>query len=116
MAGKKLVVARGEAFQAFELGGHEEMPFIVMTHVEGNDAHGVAGNEEGVVLFVVEGEGKDAAEMLNAAGAILAVEGKDDLAVRPRKELIFALHLFAYLAVVVYLAVDGKNQFAVFAP
>src|SRR5262249_31732358 len=44
---------------------------------EGLLADPVAGQEEGVVLFVPEGEGEHAAQMLDTAGAVLLV-GVDD--------------------------------------
>ena len=86
------------------------MPFVVVADIERDDADRIAGDQVAVVRFVVESESEDP-----ASHAVFAVEGEDDLAVTSGLEFVFVFQLSAEFAMVIYLAVDGEDQFAVFA-
>ena len=91
------------------------MPFVVVADIEGDDADRIAGDQVAVVRFVVESESEDPAQLFHASHAVFAVEGEDDLAVASGLEFVFVFQLSAEFAMVIYLAVDGEDQFAVFA-
>ncbi|CDD13245.1 uncharacterized protein BN675_01734 [Parabacteroides merdae CAG:48] len=91
------------------------MPFVVVADIEGDDADRIAGDQVTVVRFVVESESEDPAQLFHASHAVFAVEGEDDLAVASGLEFVFVFQLSAEFAMVIYLAVDGADQFAVFA-
>ena len=91
------------------------MPFVVVADIERDDADRIAGDQVAVVRFVVESESEDPAQLFHASHAVFAVEGEDDLAVASGLEFVFVFQLSAEFAMVVYLAVDGEDQFAVFA-
>ena len=85
-----------------------------MADIEGDDADRIAGDQVAVVRFVVESESEDPAQLFHASHAVFAVEGEDDLAVASGLEFVFVFQLSAEFAMVIYLAVDGEDQFAVF--
>lgn len=76
MAGFELVVHGSETFQTFQFGRDEKMAVVVVTHIKGDDTDRVAGDQVGVVFFVVEGEGKDAAEPFDATGYRICGRGR----------------------------------------
>ena len=85
----------------------------VVADIEGNDADGVAGDEEGIALLVVEDEGEDTVEVLEEVDALLAIKRQDDLAVAARAELIVVGQTASDVLMVVDLAVDGQHLTAV---
>lgn len=78
------------SFECFEFAGDIDTSVGVVADVERNDAYGVSGDEEGVVVDIVEREGEDAAEPFDELGECvgvgsgflpLSVECEDDLTV-----------------------------------
>ena len=62
MAGKKNLVAVALALKSLELGSHVDMTLLVVAYIKRYDANGVAGNEEGIEVGIIERKSKDAAE------------------------------------------------------
>ena len=113
MPGEERLVRVAETFEGFQLAGAIDAAFPVVSDVEGDDTDGVAGDEEGVLLLIVEREGEDAVQVLQEGGAFVAVEREDDLAVASRLEVVASGIPRTDVAVVVNLAVHGQNLFPV---
>ena len=81
---------------------------LVAAGVERDHADGIAGDHVPVAPGVVEHEREDPVQLVQEVGALLEVEGKDDLAVRIGREGVIRV-AGPQLAVVVDLAVDGQH-------
>ena len=115
-----VVVAWQEGFEALtlsleglEFAGHIDSTVSIVTDIKRYDANGVTGNEEFVALLVIEHKGKDAAEVFEEVNAFLAIEGKDDLTVATRLEVIFSSKAATNLLMVINLTIDSKDLLAV---
>ena len=73
----------------------------------------VAGNEEFVILLVVQGKGEYSVEVFDEVGSLLLVQCQYYLAVAARLETESVGILSPYFLVVVYLSVYGKDLLAV---
>ena len=109
MAWKEGLVTLALSFEGLQFGGHIDGAVAVVANIERYDADGVAGNQELVLLLVVEHEGEDATQVLEEVDALFAIEGKDDLTVAARLELILSGITAANLLMVIYLAVDSQH-------
>jgi hypothetical protein len=100
-------------FQSLQLGGDIYRPVIVITDIKGNDTDRVTGNEEGILLLIIEHKGKDATEVLQEINAFLTIQGENHLTVAARLEVILSGKLPSDVLMVIYLPIDGKNLFPV---
>ena len=83
----------------------------VPAHVEGDDADGIPGDEEGLALGIVEHEGEDAVHAVEEIfGLQLVVEVEDDLAVREGLEVVALFQALLEFLVVVDLPVDRQHR------
>ena len=113
MTRQERLVTFALAFECLQFGGHVEGAIAVVANVERYDADGVAGDEEGVTLLVVEHEGEDAAQVLEKVDAFLTVERQNDFAIAARLERILPGHTTANVLMVVNLAIHRQNLLAV---
>ena len=100
-------------FECLQFGGNIHGAVAVIAYIQRYHADGVAGYQEGILLFVVKGEGKDAADVLQEVDALVAIERQDDFAVAARLEVISAGIPPPDLLMIVYLAVDGQDHLPV---
>ena len=115
-----VVVTGQEGFEALalslkglEFAGHINSAVGIITNIKRYHTNGVSGNEEFVALLVVEHKGKDAAEVFEEVDAFLAVEGKDDLTVATRLEVIRSSKAATNLLMVIDLTVDSQHLLAI---
>ena len=109
VAGKEGLVALALALQGLQLGSHVHLPVRIVADIQRDDPDRVPGDQEGVLLRVVEREGEDAAQLLQEIRSLVAVEREDDLAVAAGLEFILPGVAAADLLVVVYLAVHRQH-------
>ena len=117
---KEWFILVAEAFKCLKLRANVCLSVLIMTDIERYNADWVASDEVLIVLLVIETESEDAVKLLENPRRILdfhafpvAVEGKDNLTVRARLELIASLIPLANLAMIVYLTVYGKHKLTV---
>ena len=113
MSGEEGFVAFALTFEGFELGSYIDGAVAVISYIKRNDTDGVTGNEEFVLLLVVEHKGEDATEVFEEVDALLAIEGEDNLTVGARLELVLAGIAATNLLMVVYLTIDGEDLFLI---
>ena len=113
MTWQERLVTFALAFECLQFGGYVEGAIAVVANVEWYDADGVAGDEEGVTLLVVEHEGEDAAQVLEKVDAFLTVERQNDFAIATRLECILSGHTSANFLMVVNLAIHRQDLLAV---
>ena len=70
-----------DAHKVFRLTGKNDGAGIVVAVVERTDADGVAGGDKGLLLRVVQDQGELGVQHAEHVGAVLPVEGKQNLAV-----------------------------------
>ena len=109
MPWQERLVVLTEAFEGLQLGSHIYLAVAVVTDVERYDSDGVASNKKLIPLLVIEHKGEDAAQVLEEVYALLAIEGKDDLTVGPRLELILSGIQATNLLMIVYFAVYSEH-------
>ena len=108
MSRQKRLIVFTLSFEGFELGGHIHLSVAVVTNVKWNHANGIAGNEELVLLLVVERKGKDAAEVFKEVNSLITLKCKNNLAVAARLEFVLTSIETANFLMVVDLTVHGK--------
>ena len=113
MARKEWLIAFAEALQRLEFAAYVQGAVGVVADVERNDSDRVTGDEEFVLLLVVQGKCEDTAEVLEEVDSLLLIEGKNDFAVAAGLEGILVRIPGADCGMVVDLAVDGKNMLSV---
>ena len=113
VAGQEGLVTLALALEGFQFGGDVDGAIAIVTYIKRYDADGVAGYEELIALLIVEHKGKDAAEVLEEVDALLAIEGKDDLTIGTRLELVLTGKAATDFLMVVNLAIDGKHLLAI---
>ena len=96
-----------ETLKGFQFGADIYCSVVIITNVKRYNADRVSGNEKFVLLLVIKHKGENAADVLKEVDAFLPVEGKDNLAVAFRLEIILASIQASYLLVVVYLTIDS---------
>ena len=120
MSGQEGLIAVALPFQSLQLAGDIDHAVGIVADVEGDDADGVAGNEEGIAFDIIEGKGEDAAQLLHhgsdVGGSGLgvgrhhgAIEGEDDLAVAARLEEIAVVHTPTKVLMIIDFAIDGEH-------
>ena len=100
-------------FECLQFGGNIHGAVAVIAYIQRYHADGVAGYQEGILLFVVKGEGKDAGDVLQEVDAFVVIERKDDFAVAARLEVVTSGILATNLLMIVNLAVDGQHHLPV---
>ena len=113
MSGREGFVSFALPFERLQFRGHIHGSAAVIAYIERYHSDGVAGYQEGILLFVVKGEGKDAGDVLQEVDAFVAIERKDDFAVAARLEVVTSGILAANLLMIVNLAVDGQHHLPV---
>jgi len=98
-----------ELDQRIHLGGKVEIAVFVLTGVKRNDPDGISGNQKVVLALVVQGKGKNAAEIVEKLRPPAFVGGNDRLAVGCGLELLVC-QLAAQGLVVADFAVDGQDH------
>ena len=104
--------------ERFQFAGHIHAAVGVVANIKRNDADGVAGDEERIIIGIVKREGEDAAEPLDERGEFggvgagvfpLAVEREDDLTVAARLIVVVGTDVLvgAQVLMVVNLTVDS---------
>ena len=113
VAGQEGFVALAETLERLQFAGTIEGAVAVVSDIQRNDTYGVTGDEKLVALFVVEGKGKNAVQLLQKVDTLVAVECQYHLAVATRLKLVLTRIPLPDFAVVVNLAIDGKHLLAV---
>ena len=72
--------------QGPQLGGEGQLATWTMPEIEGLDAVGVAGQQGGALLFVVEAEGKHAAQAVKPGSAMADQPGEQHFRVAATAE------------------------------
>ena len=101
------------SLERLQLAGGIYRAVLVVTYVEGYDAHVVARYEPRVFFSVIEHEGEDAVELVDEVGAIELVEGEDDFAVAASLKIVHASQFASQVLMVVYLAIHRQHFLAV---
>ena len=109
VAGQEGFVALALAFQGFQFRCYVDGAVGIVPDVQGDHADGIAGDQEGVLLLVVQHEGENAVQFVQEVRTLVAIQGKDDLAVAARAEIIFPGIAPPDFLVVVNLSVHGQN-------
>ena len=73
----------------------------------------VATNHEAVLFLIVKYESENTVNLLEKIHSLVAIERKDNFAVRTRLEIIFSLISFANLLMIVNFTVHSQHLFAV---
>ena len=89
MSWKKRLISFALPFKRFQFAGHIHFSIAVVANIKWYHANGVASDEKLVALGIVEGEGEDAAEVVEKVDALLAIQCQYNLAVAARLKLIF---------------------------
>ena len=113
VSGQERLIAFALSFQRFQFAGHIHFSIAVVAYIKRYHADGVACNKKLVALGIIEGEGEDAAEVVEKVDALLAIQCQYNLAVATRLKLIFPLEAFSDVLMVIYLAVYGQHLFLV---
>ena len=103
------VVADGR--EGFHFGGDPESAVRSLAEVQGDDADGIPANQPFSLLGVEQDEGIHPGEVLDQVGAMLPVQGEDDLTIAAGLERV-ALEILALtqFLVVVDLAIDCQDK------
>ena len=100
--------------QPLELRGEDDRPVRQLADIERLHAQPVAGEEQGVLIGIVEREGEHAVEPGEAVRPPLPPGGEDDFGVALGLEMVaLDLQLGANLAEIVDLAIIGDDQPAI---
>ena len=113
MSRKERLITLAESFKRFQFAGAVHGAVGIITDIQRNDSDRVARNQKLVFFLVIQGKGKDSAQVFQKADAFFTVEGQHHLAVGTRLEGIFPFVAVADVAMVVYFAVHGQNLFPV---
>ena len=113
MAGEERLVVLALSFERFQFGGHIHLAVGIATDIKRNHTDRIAGNQELICLFVVEHEGKDAAQVFEEVNALLTIERQDNLTVAARLELILSGIAATDILMVVNLSIDSQDLFPV---
>ena len=85
----------------------------IITDIQWYYADGIPGNQESVFLRIIEREGEDAAQLFQEIRSLVAVQGKDDLAVAPCLEVVLPGITAANVLMIIDFTVHGQNQLPV---
>ena len=113
MSWQEGLVSVAVALQGFQFARYIHLAIVVVADVEGDNADGVACNEKCVGLCIVEGKGKDAAQVFQKVDTFVAIQGENHLAVAARLKLIGVSIAFAYFLMIVNFSVDCQHLFHV---
>ena len=113
MSRKERFIALAESFKCFQFAGAVHGAVGIISDIQWNDSNRVACNQKLVFLLVIQGKGKDSAQVLQKVDAFFTVEGQYHLAVGTRLEGISTGIAAPDVTMVVNLAVHGQNLFPV---
>ena len=113
MARQERLVAFTLSFKGLQLRGNIHRAIAVIADIKRYHTDGVTGNQELVLLFIVEHKGKDTTQVLEEVNTLFAIQGEYDLTVRTRLELVLSGIATANLLMVINLAIDGQHLLTV---
>ena len=100
-------------FESLQLGSDIHRAVTIISNIQRDDTYGVTGNQELVILNVVEHEREYAAQLFEEVDALITVKRKNHLAVASRLKFVLSCKSATDILVVVNLAVDRQNLFLV---
>ena len=101
------------ALQRLQFTGHIHLTFGIIAYVEGYHSDRVTGNEKLILLGIIEGKGKDSADVFEEMDSFLPIECEDDLTVATGLELVLVGILAPDGLMIIYLTIDGQHLFFV---